>query len=303
MLIKRWKLVGARRLQQHLLYMSRNKEKSQSVLHRFQALKDEEAGVLQSNPNLRPKSVQSVTSLPQAEKWRSTLISEISVKLTRINNPELNDYQIRDINDEINKNFKEKRAWEYHIRSLGGPDYISSHIDKVSIRSGIELNGYRYFGRAKELPDVKKVLENKKLEGEQRRTAVEKEQEYQKLLHELEQRATPSYYGFYDEVETSDDIGTVTNMSALIDEVNEAAGLQVIEPVHLHNENYHTKVKDELLLFERKTERQLKNNTVDIKLETVEFVEDIPSNGVISKWLVEKKKKELLARLKKEGDS
>lgn len=277
--------------------MSRNKEKSQSVLHRFQALKDEEAGVLQSNPNLRPKSVQSVASLPQAEKWRSTLISEISVKLTRINNPELNDYQIRDINDEINKHFKEKRAWEYHIRSLGGPDYISSHNDKVSIRSGIELNGYRYFGRAKELPDVKKILENRKLEGEQRITAVEKEQEYQKVLQEREQRATPSYYGFYDEFESSDDIGTVTDISALIDEVNEAAGLQVIEPVQLHNENYHSKVKDELLLFERKTERQMRNGNTDIPSEMVDFVEDIPSNEEISKWLVERKKKELLARL------
>lgn len=275
--------------------MSRNKEKSQSVLHRFQALKDEEAGVLQSNPNLRPKSVQSVTSIPQAEKWRSTLISEISVKLTRINNPELNDYQIRDINDEINKHFKEKRAWEYHIRSLGGPDYITSHNDKVSIKSGVELNGYRYFGRAKELPDVKKILENKRLQGEQRRTAVEKEQELQRILQQRELRATPGYYGFFDEVESADDVGTVTDISVLIDEVNEAAGRQVIRPVELNNENYTSKVRDELLAFERATKRQIKKPKESE--EEVGLEEGMPTSDEISKWLVEKKKKDLLARL------
>ena len=53
---------------------------------------------------------KSVDSLPQAEKWRSTIIGEISVKLTKIQDPALNEYQIRDINDSLNKLFNEKRS-------------------------------------------------------------------------------------------------------------------------------------------------------------------------------------------------
>ena len=35
----------------------------------------------------------------------------------------LNDFQIRDLNDEINRLMREKRHWEYRIKELGGPDY------------------------------------------------------------------------------------------------------------------------------------------------------------------------------------
>jgi len=40
----------------------------------------------------------------------------------------LGDYQIRDLNDEINKLLREKGAWEYRIRELGGPNYFVRNI-------------------------------------------------------------------------------------------------------------------------------------------------------------------------------
>ena len=38
----------------------------------------------------------------------------------------LGEYQIRDINDEINKLLKEKNAWEHRIIKLGGANYLVS---------------------------------------------------------------------------------------------------------------------------------------------------------------------------------
>jgi hypothetical protein len=38
----------------------------------------------------------------------------------------LSDYQVRDLNDEINKLMREKLAWEHRIKELGGPDYLVS---------------------------------------------------------------------------------------------------------------------------------------------------------------------------------
>ncbi|KAK6463350.1 Isy1-like splicing factor, partial [Scheffersomyces coipomensis] len=186
---------------------SRNKEKAQSALNRFQAYKNKEAGILESNPNLRPKYVQSVTSLPQAEKWRSTVISEISVKLTRIQDVSINDYQIRDINDDLNSLFKEKRAWEYHIKSLGGNDYINfgKNMNQAGITdsSGLQVKGYRYFGRAKELPDVKQALEAQKKIRNDKTSARKAQDEEVKAMKSRLDRIDLSYYGWYDEINTT----------------------------------------------------------------------------------------------------
>lgn len=142
--------------------MSRNKEKNQSTLHRYYAQQEREAGVLESNPSLRPKYVQKVQSIPQAEKWRQTVLNEISIKLTDINDPSLPLDEIRILNDTINKLEREKRAWEHHIKKLGGND----HIRYGSKSKGIIVNGVRYHGRARELPEATKREVTEKAEVE-----------------------------------------------------------------------------------------------------------------------------------------
>lgn len=137
--------------------MSRNKEKAQSALNRYQAQVSREAGVLESDPSQRPKYVQSVESLPQAEKWRQTVVTEISVNLTKINDPTLPESEIRLLNDTLNKLHREKRAWEYHIKKLGGNDYIS-YGSQVQ---GLNIKGTRYYGRARELAEVKQIRDVK----------------------------------------------------------------------------------------------------------------------------------------------
>ena len=92
----------------------------------------------------------------------------------------MTDYEVRDLNDEINKLMREKRHWENQIVALGGANYrrnvamldeegkevpgtrgykwvLSFTLDST-ISSRIALRR-RYFGRAKELPGVKELFQ------------------------------------------------------------------------------------------------------------------------------------------------
>ena len=54
----------------------------------------------------------------------------------------LNDYQIRDLNDEINKLLREKGHWENQIINLGGPNYKKIAPNMVD-SDGKEVPGSR----------------------------------------------------------------------------------------------------------------------------------------------------------------
>ncbi|KAI5965057.1 ISY1 [Candida theae] len=151
-------------------------------LNNFQEYKNKESGALDTNPQNRPKYVQKVQSIPQAEIWRNIVLGEISSKLTQINDTQTSESRVRELNDALNQLFKEKRSWEHQIKNLGGNDYI--HNTKDMTHSAVNIAGWRYFGRAKELPDVKKMIEEKK--GQDRRNESKKD---------LEKRLDDHYYG------------------------------------------------------------------------------------------------------------
>lgn len=140
--------------------MSRNSEKAQSMLYKFHEQQAVDQGGIVGRQR-RPRNVSSVNSIPQCEKWRSQVIKEIGRKVTKIQDAALSDFQIRDLNDEINKLMREKRAWEHHLKSLGGPNYLLVGTPAIDVM-GNELpntRGYRYYGRARELPGVKELFE------------------------------------------------------------------------------------------------------------------------------------------------
>jgi len=142
--------------------MARNSEKAQSMLFRFRAAQAAESGILSTALQRRPKAPSTISSIPVCEKWRGQVLKEVSRKVTRIQDESLSDFQIRDLNDEINKLMKEKWGWERRIRELGGPNYMRGG-GTVFDAEGREVpgggKGYRYFGRAKELPGVKEMFE------------------------------------------------------------------------------------------------------------------------------------------------
>ncbi|KAF2222601.1 Isy1-like splicing factor [Elsinoe ampelina] len=176
--------------------MARNSEKAQSMLFRFRAYQASSLGILDTTRTRRPKAVSTIDSIPVAERWRGTILKEISRKVSKIQETSLSDYQIRDLNDELNRLFKEKWAWEVRIRELGGPNYMRGGA--VVDADGKEVpgggKGYRYFGRARELPGVKELFEEarrpKGEEGEEGRKGGVKRV-----------RVDAGYFGYGDEEE------------------------------------------------------------------------------------------------------
>lgn len=132
------------------------------MLFRFREAQAADLGIIDAGRTRRPKRITEVESIQVCEKWRGQVLKEISRKVSRIQEPVLSDYQIRDLNDEINKLMREKHMWEVQIRNLGGPNYMRGG-GKVYDEQGREVpgggKGYRYFGRAKELPGVKELFE------------------------------------------------------------------------------------------------------------------------------------------------
>eukprot|EP00053_Salpingoeca_punica_P010131 m.91297 g.91297 ORF g.91297 m.91297 type:complete len:283 (+) comp15296_c0_seq1:152-1000(+) len=166
--------------------MARNEEKAQSTLSRWRQYKQMEEGKV---PLTRPRNVSQVISLKDCENWRHDIIKEIAKKIAQIQNPGLGEFRLRDLNDEINRLFREKRAWEFRIKELGGADHLLSG-PRVTDQDGREvpgMRGYRYFGAAKDLPGVRELFAQ---------LSVKKER---KTKGELSKFIDADYYGYRDE--------------------------------------------------------------------------------------------------------
>jgi len=116
------------------------------MLFRFREAQAADLGIIDAGRGRRPKLITSVTSIPICEKWRGQVLKEISRKVSKIQDPSLSDFMIRDLNDEINKLMREKHMWEVQIRNLRAPNYPRG--GKVYAEEGTEIpgggKGYRY---------------------------------------------------------------------------------------------------------------------------------------------------------------
>lgn len=167
------------------------------MLFRFRAQQAADMGIIDMGRTRRPKAITTVDSIPMCEKWRGQVLKEVSRKVTRIQDMSLSDYQIRDLNDEINKLMREKWAWEMQIRNLGGPNYMRGS-GRVYDDEGREIpgggKGYRYFGRARELPGVKEMFEAAARRG--RRPAEEAEETTGRGGDIATKKADAVYFGY-----------------------------------------------------------------------------------------------------------
>ncbi|EPT02082.1 hypothetical protein FOMPIDRAFT_1022950 [Fomitopsis schrenkii] len=171
--------------------MARNEEKAQSMLYRFREAQAAELG-LGTRADRRPRMASACKSLRECERWRGEILREISRKVSKIQDAGLTDYEVRDLNDEINKLMREKRHWENQIVALGGANY-RRNVAMVD-DDGKEVpgtKGYKYFGRAKELPGVKELFMSKKKEEDEENQA---QSFYKKFTNQ-----GPSYFGDLDE--------------------------------------------------------------------------------------------------------
>ncbi|KTW27731.1 hypothetical protein T552_02171 [Pneumocystis carinii B80] len=171
--------------------MARNSEKAQSMLYRFRASQAAELGIIDTGSQRRPKLITEVNSIQACEKWRGQVVKEIYRKISKIQDPSLTDYQIRDLNDDINKMMREKHMWEIQLRNLQGPNYMRFGPKMVDAE-GREIpghRGYKYFGRAKELPGVKELFDE----------LVPKPPPKPKISETLYKTLDASYFGYQDE--------------------------------------------------------------------------------------------------------
>jgi pre-mRNA-splicing factor ISY1 len=112
-----------------------------------------------------------------------------------IQNAGLGEHKLRDLNDEINNLLKEKWQWEMRIIELGGPNYIRSapkleDVDGEFVQppgSSGDRKAYKYFGAARNLPGIKELFE-----------APEK-RAVRRTRHQMNMHIDSGYYGFRDE--------------------------------------------------------------------------------------------------------
>lgn len=98
--------------------------------------------------------------LPKSLQDLRLYVSESSMEGGADKTAGLSDYQVRDLNDEINGLLREKRHFETQIVNLGGANYKRGNASMLD-DEGKEVpgtRGYKYFGRAKELPGVKEMF-------------------------------------------------------------------------------------------------------------------------------------------------
>lgn len=169
------------------------------MLFRFREAQAADLGIIDAGRTRRPKLITEVESIPSCEKWRGQVLKEISRKMSRIQEPVLSDYQIRDLNDEINKLMREKHMWEVQIRNMGGPNYMRGG-GKIYDEQGREIpgggKGYKYFGRAKELPGVKELFEAALNKGREEKPLQER--------NDMRKNVDAAYYGYAPDEETEE---------------------------------------------------------------------------------------------------
>lgn len=170
------------------------------MLFRFREAQAADLGIVDASRTRRPRNITEVDSVAICERWRGQVIKEISRKMSRVQESSLSDYQIRDINDELNRLMREKHMWEVQIRNLGGPNYMRGAArlydekgKEIAGSGGMGGKGYKYYGRARELPGVKEMIEAAE---ESARTKARGREEKLEESKDLRKTVDAAYYGY-----------------------------------------------------------------------------------------------------------
>merc|ERR1719247_1828808 len=93
----------------------------------------------------RPKFASEITSVKECEIWRKEIVQGVSKKIAEIQNAALGEHRLRDLNDEINKDLREKGHWEDQIKALGGPDYKAQRSTEQVMGAELSSHGLQVF--------------------------------------------------------------------------------------------------------------------------------------------------------------
>mmetsp|Transcript_54288 Transcript_54288/g.117449 ORF Transcript_54288/g.117449 Transcript_54288/m.117449 type:complete len:313 (+) Transcript_54288:100-1038(+) len=289
--------------------MARNEEKALTALNRWTAQKRDleratnlgskgkyMGGALPSAAQYgpyaskkRPKIASEVNTVRECEIWRTEIVRGLAKKIGEIQNASLGEHRIRDLNDEINKDMREKGYWEDQIKALGGPDYKAQASKDVDVY-GAELashTGYKYFGAAKDLPGVREIFETE--------TAPEAPRKTRKQLFKNIQ---PDYYGWRDEedgmlllAEQEFEHGAIQKELARWKAENAGKRQKLATPSSTEKEE--SKDKEETAPVP--TSEKVATEKTGVGMDFKAYV-DVPTMDEIEKLIVQKKKQALMAK-------
>mmetsp|Transcript_29466 Transcript_29466/g.67879 ORF Transcript_29466/g.67879 Transcript_29466/m.67879 type:complete len:314 (-) Transcript_29466:35-976(-) len=297
--------------------MARNEEKAMAALNRWTAQKRdlERANSLGKSTYMggallpsaefgpyaakkRPKLASEVDTVKECEHWRSEILRGVAKKIAEIQNAALGEHRIRDLNDEINKDLREKGHWESRILGLGGANY-KAKAPKETEMYGAELaahSGYKYFGAAKDLPGVRELFEKQEVPEAPR-----------KSRKQLFKNIQPDYYGWRDE---DDDMLVLAEQEAehrLISEavaawnIADAKKEKAVEKKAKENEKP-SQPEEEAKAAADKDKKRKRDEDAGSAPAPTEFKSyvDLPSMQEIQQLILQKKKQALMAKYSSE---
>jgi len=248
--------------------MARNQEKAQSMLNRWITYKKQLNGDIRPM-GIRPSLASECDNLTDCERWRMQIIREVGKKVVEIQNESLGEQRIRDLNDGINKQLREKAHWERRIIELGGPNYRKlERVADEEMYQGKEPapgtsdnkgSAYKYFGAAKNLPGVKELFARKERDSKRQK--------------KFDMRGIDAaYYGYNDE-------------DSLLEQLEEQAEKKALENALKEWETYKTEKGDDKL-------------SRDFAAQEAAYVAivNIPEREQIEKILLEKRKEAVMKK-------
>jgi len=256
--------------------MARNSEKAASMLNRWTMMKlhgGEDESLI-----TRPKDPNEVNRLGLAEKWRKQCLREMDQKIDIIQNPTLGEHRTRDLNDEINNILKELRGWERRIVELNGADYSKTAAKSVMFKNGREfydIDGYIYFGAARNLPGVKEQYEKYTYKAPRR------------TRHDLLKAVDADYYGYRGEEEKNLEL-------AEKEQEEKSRKVEIERWKHLKLSKLEEKKKNAEVVGIAASQDDEEEVADDDDLLTV--VSKIPTIEEMQKELLERKKKEIIKK-------
>ena len=278
--------------------MARPEEKAQNMMNKWVKMKEEggaegDGGRSDPRSQRRPHLASLCEHLHDCEKWRRQIVREISDGISKIQNPGLGEHAIRDLNDQINKLFREKWHWNRRIKELGGPDYNylerKQQMEEGDIQGGLGLKGsggYRYFGAAKELPGVKELFARHAAKISKRKRG------------DIYKYITPDYYGLRDEED-----GVILELEEEYAKKRQAKYQKAREDYRQKLEAQRAKVKAEGGDVDSLVALDWESDAEDEGLGGITGAADaiaahvaVPTQEIVSKVILERKKKELLER-------
>ena len=136
------------------------------MLYRFRkAMQSEEEGLVVNPYPGMPLMPSTCEHLSSAIYARKTLLKEISRKVSRIHDAQLDDATIRSLNDDINRQIRLVHEWDACLIRLGHHERDKrTKWGEESLPEPGNVHGYYYFGRAKTLPGVQELLSPRRAE-------------------------------------------------------------------------------------------------------------------------------------------